>query len=202
MSAELFPAAEARRSIRKFTPEPVSAEEIAAVLEAGRRAPSAVNLQPTRVIVATDADDLAVVRSAAYGVGAIACAPVVLVCMTDLSADAHLGDRVAELNESGALEPVDMGALTSGAGRPFQLKVGREVALMNCAVAVANMDLEAAHLGLGTCWVHHADFEQLSEHFKLPVHIEIVTLLALGHPDEHPAPRPRINTIRWTPGQE
>ncbi len=197
MSTDLFKAAGARRSIRAFTSEPVTVEQVESILEAGRRAPSAVNLQPTRVIVATTPQDLEVVRSAAYGVGACVTAPCVLVCMADLESDKRIGERVAELNECGALEPMNTKALVSGAGTPFELKIGREVALMNCAISVAHMDLQATHLGLGTCWVHHADFEQLADHYDLPHQIEIMTLLAIGHAAESPVPRPRIESIEW-----
>jgi nitroreductase len=198
---DLFAAAESRRSIRTFADTPVDVESVDALLEAARRAPSAVNLQPTRVLVVTEPADLAVVRSAAYGVGACASAPCVLVCMADLTADSHLGERVGELVESRALEPLDMSTLTSGAGRPFQLKIGRDVALLNCAIAVAHMDLEAASLGLGACWVHHADFDMIREHFDIPETVEIVTLLPVGHPAEQPGSRPRIDSVRWEPGE-
>ena len=40
-----------RRSIRKYTPDPISEEEINKILEAGRWAPSASNSQPWRFIV-------------------------------------------------------------------------------------------------------------------------------------------------------
>ena len=40
-----------RRSIRKYTPDPISEEEINKILEAGRWAPSASNRQPWRFIV-------------------------------------------------------------------------------------------------------------------------------------------------------
>lgn len=40
-----------RRSIRKYTPDPVSEEEINKILEAGRWAPSSSNRQPWRFIV-------------------------------------------------------------------------------------------------------------------------------------------------------
>jgi len=193
----IFEAAEKRRSIRKFTGEPVSPEHIEALLEAARRAPSAVNLQPSRFLVVTDPDDLAVVRAAAYGVGACASAPCIIVCMADLTADAHLGERVGELTESGALEPLDMSSMRSGSGKPFALKIGRDVALMNCAIATAHIDLQAAALGLGACWVHHAEFSEIREHFAIPETLEIVTLLPVGHPVEQPGPRPRIDSVRW-----
>ncbi len=43
-----------RRSVRKFTAEPVSEELIANILEAGRWAPSGLNNQPWRFAVITD----------------------------------------------------------------------------------------------------------------------------------------------------
>ena len=45
-----------RRSIRKFTPEPVSDEDIDRILEAGRWAPSANNSQPCTFIVVKSAE--------------------------------------------------------------------------------------------------------------------------------------------------
>ena len=44
-------AMQARRSIRKYTDQPVSTATLEAILEAGRWAPSAVNRQPCRFIV-------------------------------------------------------------------------------------------------------------------------------------------------------
>lgn len=45
-----------RRSIRKFTDEPVSREDIITILEAGRWAPSGLNNQPYRFMVTTKED--------------------------------------------------------------------------------------------------------------------------------------------------
>ena len=42
---------EARYSLRKFSDRPVEAEKLAAILEAGRNAPTAHNLQPQRIFV-------------------------------------------------------------------------------------------------------------------------------------------------------
>lgn len=197
--AEPFEQIVRRRSIREYTDEPLDAMEIARILEAARLAPSAVNLQPTRVLVVTEPDDLAAVRSASYGIGACASAPCVFVCMANLEAEATLGERVGELVESKAMEPMDLSKLASGLGRPFELKVGREVAIANCAVAVAYMDLQATALGLGACWVHHADFDEIRQHFGIPDSLEIIALLPVGHPAERPGPRPRIPTIEWKP---
>lgn len=190
-----------RRSIRAFEQRPVEQGLVEQILEAARLAPSAVNLQPTRVMVADTPASLGVVRSAAYGIGAVAVAPLVLVCMVDLAADERVGDRVAELQHVRALEPIDPTLLTSGAGRPFELKLGERTAVMNGAIAAAYMDLRAVELGLGTCWVHHADFDQIREHIGIPDSFLILTLLAVGHPAEDPAPRPRDAGVRWVPSR-
>jgi nitroreductase len=57
-----------RRSIRAFLPTPVAREDIAAILEVARRAPSGTNTQPWKVYVLTGAarDDLAARITAAY----------------------------------------------------------------------------------------------------------------------------------------
>lgn len=55
-SRPLLDAIKSRRSIRKYTDEPVSREEILAVLEAGRWAPSGLNNQPCRFLVVQAGD--------------------------------------------------------------------------------------------------------------------------------------------------
>ncbi len=52
----VFRAIYDRRSIRKYTDEPVTREELAAILDAGRWAPSGLNNQPWRFLVITRDD--------------------------------------------------------------------------------------------------------------------------------------------------
>jgi nitroreductase len=52
-----------RRSIRKFTPEPVSPEDILKLLQAGMAAPSASNRKPWEFVVVTDEAVLNKLRS-------------------------------------------------------------------------------------------------------------------------------------------
>ncbi|MCU0844850.1 MAG: nitroreductase [Spirochaetes bacterium] len=52
----VFEAILARRSIRKFTDAPVSNEDLSAILEAGRWAPSGLNNQPWRFAVIRDGE--------------------------------------------------------------------------------------------------------------------------------------------------
>jgi nitroreductase len=55
MRMDVLEAIKGRRSIRKYTQEPVSEEQVTQILEAGRWAPSRGNSQPWRFIVLKDA---------------------------------------------------------------------------------------------------------------------------------------------------
>ncbi len=52
-----------RRSIRQYTQEPVEQNKIITLLEAAMAAPTAANCQPWELIVVTDENKLALVRS-------------------------------------------------------------------------------------------------------------------------------------------
>lgn len=56
MSSSFFDLVAQRYSVRTFSQEPVEKDKILQILEAARLAPSAVNYQPWRFIVATDED--------------------------------------------------------------------------------------------------------------------------------------------------
>jgi nitroreductase len=74
---DVFEAIEKRYSVRGYKPDPVEAEKLQRVLEAARRAPTAANRQPFRMIVAYTAgreEELARV----YGRGWLTQAPLVI----------------------------------------------------------------------------------------------------------------------------
>lgn len=174
-----------RHSTRKFQPRSVDREYVEAMLEAARLSPAACNLSHVRVIVVQEEDGLDVVRRAAYDTGAVASAPLVLVLMVDLSVDEPFRQQMeAMLKAPGA----GFDQMRSGAGRPFELKVGRDWAFVNAGIAGEHMMLQAVEMGLAGCWVHHFDHDEVRAHFKLPEHLEMVSLMAFGHPDETPPP--------------
>lgn len=59
------------------------------------------------------------------------------------------------------------------------------------ALAGCQMMLQAAALGLGTCWVGGLDRKAIADILKLPEHMEVIGLLSVGFPDEAPPPPPR-----------
>lgn len=70
-----------RRSIRKFTDEPVSREDLTAILESGRWAPSGLNNQPWRFLVIHKDDHRAQALSECTKYGHIVKAAKVLLCI-------------------------------------------------------------------------------------------------------------------------
>ena len=66
----------------------------------------------------------------------------------------------------------------------------------DCSAAIQNMLLMAKALGLGTCWVigpvtDVRDEMKVKELLNIPEEYKIVSVVALGYPDEDPKPRPR-----------
>jgi nitroreductase len=55
-------------------------------------------------------------------------------------------------------------------------------------LAGGQMMLQAAALGLGTCWIGGLDRAAIGAVLKVPEGVEVVGLLTLGHPDEDPEP--------------
>jgi nitroreductase len=58
IGVETWDALRSRRNVREFSSAPVSEEDLAKVLEAGRLAPSAKNWQPWDFVLVTDRDQL------------------------------------------------------------------------------------------------------------------------------------------------
>lgn len=74
--------AEQRYSVRKYDERAVEEEKLMSILEAGRIAPTAANLQPVRVIAVQDKENLAKIGKAANIYGA----PLALIVLADRSA--------------------------------------------------------------------------------------------------------------------
>lgn len=96
---EVRDAVQSRRSVREFTGEPVTDEELDALIEAARWAPSGLNNQPWRFMKVTDAslkEDLS--RLTKYR-GVVAGAAALIVVFLD---NTEVYDRTKDLQSVGA----------------------------------------------------------------------------------------------------
>lgn len=121
-----------RYSLRKFSDRPVEAEKLSAVLEAGRNAPTAHNLQPQRIFVLQSSEALEKVDGCT---GAHFHPPVMLLVAYDPEAAWKREDD------------------------------GKNHGEIDAAIAVTQMMLQAADLGLGTTYVGMFDPEKLHAAF-------------------------------------
>ena len=70
-------------------------------------------------------------------------------------------------------------------------RIYRQFLHEDVGIAGTQMMLQAAALGLGTCWVGGLDRKTIGDILKLPDSVELIGLLTLGYPDESPEPPPR-----------
>jgi nitroreductase len=90
LTMDLMEAMLTRRSVRQWTSEPVSDEQLEQLVEAAARAPSGGNTQPWAFVVIRDETRLKRLRAAAPGVAGRATA-VVLICLDKQRADEEPG---------------------------------------------------------------------------------------------------------------
>ena len=143
-----------RKSMRKFTGEPITEEQLKLIMEAAQIAPSASNKQPYKFIMIKNDELKKELRKLAVPQRFVMKSAVVFIV---------LGDK--ELS-------------------PYFYKV-------DIGIAVQQMALQAAELGLGSCWLGAFDRDKTKDFLKVPNPWAVVALLLVGIPDQIPPTRPR-----------
>jgi nitroreductase len=109
---EVYEALKARRTVRKFKPEPVSDESLGRILEAARWAPSSRNQQPWHLVVVKDRERLKTIGEIARTGGFIAFAPLAIaIVMSDADQPGMDAGR--------ALQQMEVMAWSEGMGTCF-----------------------------------------------------------------------------------
>lgn len=151
-----------RRSIRRFLDIKIEKEKISQILEAGRMAPTAGNLQNQKIILVTEDELKKRVADACLQQYWIATAPLIIVVCSDHEIQTmHYGKR------------------------------GEMYAVQSCSAVVMNMILMAHSLGIASCWVSAFDDDALRRELGIPSNIMPQVVLPLGYPDEKVPVPPR-----------
>jgi nitroreductase len=114
---DVMEAIRARRSVRSYEDRPVEDEKLEAVLEAGRLAPSAKNLQEWRFVVARDAATRKRLMAAAKNQTFVGEAPVVIACCAET--DNHVmscGQLAYPIDVAIAVDHMTLKAVEEGLG--------------------------------------------------------------------------------------
>jgi len=187
-----------RRSIREYTEEPVSEEDLHMILEAARQAPSGENAQPWRFIIVKDPTTRQRLGAiAAGGSGRRFTAEFVTKKMQERFAS--LED---EAKKKAAFEKLTSGNVSAFlANAPVSIVVcgKKDVWDMpyDTSAAMENILLMVTGLGLASCWViapciDIRDEERLKALLDVPEGFKVVSILSLGHPTRPHRPRPRL----------
>jgi nitroreductase len=185
-----------RRSIRKFSHKAVSRENILRVLEAARWAPSNHNRQPWRFILFEDRSQIG---KLAETVGVELSGRLQSLPAVARGYASEFANYATFFGEAPVLvvvmhkRPVSLSnALLKDAHQP-ELVSGEP---LSSAMAVQNLLIAAHALGLGTCVLTAPLIvqEAVVRELNLPREYDLTCLVALGFPDETPAP-PRRKSI-------
>jgi nitroreductase len=155
---ETLDAITKRRCVRKYKDVPVEFEKIGHILNAGRLAPNAGNLQDWKFILVTKKDLREKITEACLGQHWMTTAPVYIVVIAHPErVKVHYGDR------------------------------GEKVyCIQNSAAAMENMFLAAVDQGLGCAWVSAFEEGALKSALNIPGDAAPQGVLTIGYADETP----------------
>lgn len=187
-----------RRSIREFSDEMVSDQDLDMILEAARQAPSGENAQPWRFIIVKD-ETMRKKMGAIAGGGSGRRFTAEFVTKKMQERFANLQD---EAKKQAAFQKLTSGQVSAFmADAPVNIVVcgKKDVWDMpyDTSAAIENMLLMITALGLGACWViapciDIRDEERIKSFLGIPEGFKAVSILSVGHPTRPHRPRPRL----------
>lgn len=173
--SQLMPALEAlftRRSVRAFTPEPVSEQDMRTIIRAGMFAPSAHNKRTWAMVTVTDRRKLDALADIGKYWKMLKEAPLAVVCCAE--------------------------AANTPADREEFLVQNSAAATENMLLCAHALGLGAVWLGINNSSEYCAPVRRLLD---IPEDIRLVSLMAVGHPkDDLPArsaPAERMEEDKW-----
>ena len=194
-----------RRSVRKFTDEPVSEEDLHYILEAGRWAPSGENSQGWRFLIIKDKDIIEKLGEIS-GAGSARR-------FTGEFATKRMQARFATLEDEEKKKAAFEKLMTGNVSRFVSTApvviciVGKkdvwDVQVDNAA-CIENMLIMISALGLGATWViapftDIRDEQDVNKLLGIPKDYKAISIIPVGHMEFLPRPRPRLELkeITW-----
>jgi nitroreductase len=176
-------AAESRRSVRKFTSEPIPQDDLRELVRVAGRAPSAFNVQPWRFVVVTDPALKERLREAAYGQQQVTGAPAVVVLYSDMRDALATIDQAIHPDVQGEKREAQKTSLLGSFSRRDDDE--REAwGAQQSNIALGYLLLAAEGMGLGTSPMLGFQPEKVKEVLGLPPHVHIPAMVAVGYPAE------------------
>lgn len=158
-----------RKSVRHFTGEKVSAEQVEQLLRAGMAAPSAVNKQPWAFIVVDDAE--------------------LIKQLGDSLPSSRMGNNAA----LGIIPCGDFNNALEGKGRDFWVQ-DCSAATENILLAAHSMGLGAVWTALTVTSEDDERTDKARRILNIPEHLHPLCIITIGVPAEDPEPKDKWDT--------
>ena len=152
----------ARRSIRRYSGQEVEDDKIDKILEAARLAPSWANKQCWSYIVVRDKETIAEIATKGTGI----------------------------LNSWLKKAPVVI--VACGNPKESGSRNGMDYYLVDIGISMEHIMLQAADLGLGTCWIGWFDEREMRRILGIPENIKVVAFTPLGYPADDSGMRTKL----------
>jgi len=150
-----------RYSCRHYSPDQVDSQHLEKVLNAARLAPTASNKQPFQIIIIKTENKIEDLLKI-YNQGWFVQAPLILaVC--SIPDEGWVRHKYDNANYS----------------------------TVDAAIVVDHITLQAADIGLGTCWIGAFNPQLAREFLKLPDQVEPIAFTPLGYPLDKPKDKTR-----------
>jgi nitroreductase len=183
---ELDVCIKGRRSVRDYTEEAVSKEQIEAVLEAGTWAPSGMNRQPWRFIVIEDRKLIKYVSDETK-------------ILVQQMMPSRAPTRFQSEEDTVCYNAPVLILVCTEKGE----ELARTANSRDCNIAAQNMFLKAYELGLGTCYMGFVQFlsskPDVLNRIGVPEGYEMMVPFILGHPKtkQGAGKRNKPNVLKW-----
>ncbi len=152
-----------RYSCRHYSPDPIDEDQFNQVLEAARLAPTAANRQPFQIIIIRTAGNEEALGRVYHREWFTQ--PPIILCV------------VSQPEEGWKRKKYD----------------DQSYAVVDASIVMDHITLQAADLGLGTCWIGDFNPQEAREFLQLPDDVEPVAFTPLGIPLDEPTPKKRKN---------
>jgi nitroreductase len=150
-----------RYSCRHYSPDQVDEDALNKILEAARLAPTAANRQPFQIII---------IRTKGK---------------EDELLNIYLKDWFVQ-------PPLILCVCSDPEAGWFRKKFDNQsYATVDAAIVMDHITLQAADLGIGTCWIGAFNPQAAREFLNLPDHIEPIAFTPLGYPLDEVKPKTR-----------
>jgi len=201
MSKQIINVIKERRSVRKFTEDPIEKDILEEIILAGRYAPSARNIQPWRFIVITNPS---FIQELSVQIKNEMKKVLKTRFLKKFSYPELKDEEMLKFLYAVAISPKDIIFFDA----PVLVFIVCENGMFideSCACCAENMMLAAHTLGIGSCWIGFASMlglnKEMLEKIGVPPNHHISAALIFGHPadtnNRPPMRKVHADVIKW-----